>query len=200
MNGAKNKGERGVTRHAVVAAVAALALCLPSSGLMGQRQDRSRPDSRPAQTPHYPAPRSRSGSRRIRSRRGGMKGAPLLNTRDDRLRNIKGGPRHNTSRECRNISEPGCTAAVSAADAAVSEPDSERAFAAAISAVSAAGDRAAAVSASAAESVCSAGERSAEWIAGSAPTPHTTCRATGGNHLQEPRSSSMRRRDIWGRG
>ena len=54
MNGA-NKGERA-TGRAVVAAMAAVVLCLPPSGLMAQRQEHSRP----AERPHYSAPRQQT--------------------------------------------------------------------------------------------------------------------------------------------
>src|SRR3569833_4196539 len=57
MNGAKYKSERGAVRHAVVAAMAALALCLPASGLMGQRQQQH---SRPAERPQFSAPRQQT--------------------------------------------------------------------------------------------------------------------------------------------
>jgi hypothetical protein len=73
MNGARNKGERGATRHAVVAAVAALALCLPSFSLMGQQ----RPErSRPAQAPHYSAPRQQQQTHPESPRRNEPQSAP----------------------------------------------------------------------------------------------------------------------------
>ncbi len=52
MNGARSKGVARQTRVAVVTAMAAIALCLPPTGLFAQRQ-------KPA-APHYSAPRQQS--------------------------------------------------------------------------------------------------------------------------------------------